>query len=125
MPERDERGRIIAGTGPLNPIGRPKGAKGVAHAIMRMTGQGQELVDWCMLLWRDVDAPIEWRWKAFEWLSNRGLGTQPTTAILNLTGNVNNSRQLAALNTEDLERIDLVFKEAHSRKVIDVASTDE
>ncbi len=87
---------------------------------MLATGGGQELVDWCLLLWKDVDAPLEWRWRAFEWLSNRGLGAQPTAAILNVTNAVTSGRDLRALSEEQLEQIDSVFRAAHAPKVIDV-----
>lgn len=122
---RDEKGRVLPGN-VLNPIGgRPKGAKGIAAMIANATDNFQDMVNWCLLLWKDVDAPIEWRWKAFEWLSNRGAGTQPTTAVLNVTNNINSGRDLRALTTDDLERIDDVFKTAHSRKVIDTESEEK
>jgi hypothetical protein len=120
-PARNAKGQLLPGH-TANPDGRPKGARGMARYIMQMTGDGQDLVDWALNLWKDVDAPIEWRWRAFEWLTNRGAGGIPTTAILNVTNNVNSGRDLRSLSTEDLERIDHVFREAHARPAIDVGS---
>lgn len=104
-----------------NPLSRKhRGARGLANAIMAATNNGQDLVDWCLMLWKDVDAPIEWRWKAFEWLTNRGAGGIPSVAVLNVT-NVNSAKDLTALSTEDLERIDADFRQALDRaKTIDV-----
>lgn len=96
---------------------KPKGARAIAFRIGLLTDDGEDLVNWCMALWRDVDAPLEWRWKAFEWLSNRFAGGTPTMQVLNVTNNINSSRDLRALSDDALERIDAEFKAANKKMI--------
>lgn len=122
-PARDTAGRLLPGQPSLNPLGRAKGPRGVAQMIMKMTDGGSDFVHWALLLWKDVDAPIEWRWRAFEWLTrNVGLGGNITLNQLNVT--VNSGRDLKALNDDDLERIDGVFRDAMTRKPIDAEGAE-
>lgn len=117
-PTRNANGQLTTGHAG-NPIQRPRGARGMASAIMLCTRDGQDLIDWALVLWKDVDAPIEWRWKAFEWLSNRGAGAVASTQILNVTQNISSGRALKALSDEEIEKIDNIFRES-TKKVIDV-----
>lgn len=94
-----------------NPSGRPKGFKAVAKLIMEETGDGEELVYWALKIWRDVKAPSEQRWQAFQWLSDRGLGKPVATLDLNV-GEQTVGRDLSALTDAQLEAIDAVFTEA-------------
>lgn len=104
---------------------RIAGAKKVAELILQATEQGADFVQWALDLWKDTEAPLDWRWKAFEWLTNRGLGTQVTAATLIQIGQTNKSPfDLAAMTDADLERIDAVFREVHGRKIIEGSSVD-
>lgn len=89
----------------------------MAKYIMQVTDDGQDLVNWALSLWKDVDAPIEWRWKAFEWLTNRGAGGIISSAVLNLTQNITSGRDLSRLPTADLEAIDAQFRQSLSRTI--------
>ncbi len=116
LPVRDELGRLVPGH--KLPNTRMKGARGIAARIAQLTNNMQDLADWCFALWSDVDAPLEWRWKAFEWLANRGAGMQPSAQVLNVT-NVTNAQDLSKLSTEELAEIDATFRKAHARTLGD------
>lgn len=97
----------------------------MATYIGKLTSDFRDMVDWAMLLWKDVDAPLEWRWKAFEWLTTRGLGSAPSVVNLTVNEGVNSGRDLRRLSDADIARIDQVFLEAVDRpEVIDVESDD-
>lgn len=121
-PARDARGRVLPGA-VLNPQGKPRGVRGVARMIMNATDDGADFVNWALLLWKDQDAPIEWRWRAFEWLT-RNVGLNGSITLNQLNVNVTSGRDLRALSPEHLERIDAVFQEAHGRKMIEASSVE-
>ena len=60
--------------------GRPPGFRGVAKRIMKETRNGDELVEWALSVWRDETLPMSERWRAHDWLSDRGLGKPITVA---------------------------------------------
>lgn len=59
-----------------NPTGRPKGFKGVAAAIMRETGDGDELIRYALETFRNTagNKSHAERWEAMCWLADRGIG---------------------------------------------------
>ena len=112
-PTRRPDGTFRPGTG-----GRPKGARGLATYILEQTTNLQDCADWCLSLWKDTEAPLEWRWKAMEWLTGRGAGAIPSVGVLQVTSAIENPRDLSVLSTEDLERIDSVFRAAYNRPML-------
>ncbi|MBV8756809.1 MAG: hypothetical protein JO257_06030 [Deltaproteobacteria bacterium] len=60
----------------INRAGRPRGFAGVARMIAEATGDGRELVDWALRVWRDPDNvhTHSERAAAHDWLSSRYLG---------------------------------------------------
>ncbi len=74
MSDRDDKGRYLKGHSPHPSAGRPKGFKGVAKQIMRLTEDGAAMVKWAMEVWQNQTSSMADRRWAFEWLSDRGLG---------------------------------------------------
>lgn len=104
--------------------GRPKGFAGLAASIRKATNDGSELVEWALLVWRDPNVPLNVRWDAFVWLSDRGFGKPLTMIDLNASLAVPKSAiELAVLPQSDLDDIEARFKRAAERmNVIDVPS---
>ncbi len=82
---------------------------------------------WALEIWRNVQAPMELRWQAFQWLSDRGMGKPVSMVEINAhVREVRTPRDLSALSDDDLEQIDQVFRKALDRpKVIDVPPSSE
>jgi hypothetical protein len=97
------QGRFRSGTSG-NPSGRPKGFAAVAEHIIRATGNGDELVDWLLEVWRDKERPFSQRSWAWERLAGRGLGKPVTTAELNTTGADHVSLHLQLLSETHVQR---------------------
>jgi hypothetical protein len=66
-----------------NPAGRPKGLATLSQAIVERTGQGLQLVEWHLAIWRGDAKPLgkrptpAQRFEAAQWLTERGWGKAP------------------------------------------------
>ncbi len=106
-----------------NLSGRPAGFKGVAKLIGNATGDGKELVDWALAIWRDASIPLGARWDAFQWLSLRYLGT-PVAMVQAEVTTPRDERAFSKLDADQLARIDAVFREAAGLPLIDVTAIE-
>lgn len=108
-----------------NPGGRPKGAAGVAKLIHEATGGGKELVEWALTIWRDATNTMTDRKWAFDWLSNRYMGTPVSMGAL-MIGDVSEAtvRNIAALSDGDIAEIDRMFRVSEGLPILDVASVE-
>lgn len=80
MAERDERGRIVKGSGALNPGGRPKDVGFVRDLARQHT---EEAIATLVSIMRDTSARETARVAAAENLLDRGWGKAPQTYTLN------------------------------------------
>lgn len=83
---RDEKGRLIAGSGALNPGGRPKTA-GVSLYIMEKTNNLTDVVDIAIKALRNKGKTAQdraERWKAIDYLTDRGIGKAIQQQIVEL-----------------------------------------
>lgn len=102
-----------------NPNGRPKGAAGVAKLIDESTLGGKELVAWALAVWRDATQTMADRRWAFEWLSNRYMGTPMAMGALLIDDDREGKvrRNLSILNDEEIALFDAKFTEAAEREL--------
>lgn len=116
---RTNDGRIAPGHSG-NKAGRPKGFAGLAAAIRQQTKDGAELVEWALLVWRDPNVPLNVRWDAFVWLTDRGFGKPLTMIDLNASlAQPKSALDLAVLAQDDLDAIEERFKRAAERNRIE------
>ncbi len=92
--------------------------------IMDATRDGAELVEWALGIWRDTSAPIEHRWQAFQWLSDRGMGKPMAMVDLHVT-EPRTVADLGRLTEADLEDIDRRFRIAHNKPLVIEAKSTE
>lgn len=100
---RDASGRIIKGSGAINPGGRPKG---LAARIRALTNDGEVLIQTLLEIVQTVGSRD--RVRATEILLERGYGkTVQTTATIALEGDAASAalEALQSLTTGDLERL--------------------
>lgn len=75
-----------------NKGGRPKGFKGLAREIQERTGDGRDLVEFALKVFKGEPLveggptpKLELRWQALEWLSDRGFGKPVQSIDLNVS----------------------------------------
>ena len=106
-----------------NPDGRPKGFRGLAEQIRGRTREGQALVDFAIQTFEDPGAEHADRWKAMEWLADRGYGK--AAQIIELVAPAP-SLDFSRLSQEQLETFERLLAEAAGeREVIDVGGEEE
>lgn len=82
VPERGAKGYYKKGqTG--NPGGRPRKFYAMARYIREQLGNGQELADYAIEVFRNEDHTYKHsdRWAAMQWLADRGFGKPVATSI--------------------------------------------
>lgn len=65
---------MVRGGPSLNPAGRGRGFRGMAKQIGEATGDGAELVEWALAVFRDSERTHAERAAAHAWLSDRYAG---------------------------------------------------
>lgn len=116
---------MVKGAPSINPAGRPKGFAGVAKMIAERTQDGAALVEYAMKTWTDVTIPHADRWRAFEWLSNRYMGTPVAMGAFEVhTTEVRAKKNLAILSEDKIAQIDRIFREAEGLPVLGFASVE-
>lgn len=101
-----------------NPSGRPKGTQGLAAEIRARTGDGRELIDFAMRVFRDSEEDIATRWQALQWLADRGWGKAMQIIELVTPAPTLDLSQLSDAQLEQLQR--LIEVAARERTSIDV-----
>lgn len=113
-----------------NPSGRPKGFKGLAAMIQKETGDGKELIEFALRIFRGLPdektkvAPsLQMRWDAMCFLVDRGYGKAVTPIDLTVgEGSHLEDLDMKRLSTEELNQIERAFSvvERARQPVIDV-----
>lgn len=80
--KRDNRGRIVAGSGPNNPNGKPTGRRDTItaerrDAVLAVLHEEVSLEDWRDIVRAQVAKAKEGQWRSVEWLSKYILGAPP------------------------------------------------
>lgn len=70
--ERNSAGQFLPGHRSRG--GRPKGFAGLAKLVQESTGDGAELVEFALAVFRDPNRTMPERMQAHQWLSLRGFG---------------------------------------------------
>ena len=101
---REKDGRFSSGS-PGGP-GRPPGFSGVAKKIMLLTRDGDALIAFA---WSVLNSPLASsndRWKAHQWLSERGLGKPATSEEVLPVEDYNSPIDFSKLDDADLTTLE-------------------
>lgn len=90
-----------------NPLGRPRNALSLAAAVRDMVDP-EEIAEFATRIMRDEQLPISERWKAAEFLSDRGWGKPVAPVVLDGLG----EGKAAALRLDVFSESDLAALEA-------------